>query len=109
MLTEDDNWKKEKEVVTKNSTKNRGLLIKHLDLDDALIQNNMFGKTARQQIQLPVIRRMKTIVDQLSTGGTGTLKKPVCESLTGSKKRSVFTAEESAQERRKPIEFVHCC
>ncbi|XP_065907052.1 NACHT, LRR and PYD domains-containing protein 12-like isoform X2 [Dysidea avara] len=97
MLTEDDNWKKEKEVVTKNSTKNRGLLIKHLDLDDALIQNNMFGKTSRQQIQLPVIRR---IVDQLSTGGTGTLEKPVCESLTGSKKRSVFTAEESVQERR---------
>ena len=106
MLTEDDNWKKEKEVVTKNSTKNRGLLIKHLDLDDALIQNNMFGKTSRQQIQLPVIRR---IVDQLSTGGTGTLEKPVCESLTGSKKRSVFTAEESVQERRKPIEFVDCC
>jgi len=60
---------------------NRDFLIKYLDPDDIsdqLIQEGMLGKNAAQRVQLGATSRMeknRTIVDQLTIGGPGTLQR----------------------------------
>ena len=76
---------------------NRDFLIKYLDPDDIsdqLIQEGMLGKNAAQQVQLHAKSRMeknRTIIDQLTIGGPGTLQK-FCDILKGNK-RLAFIAE----------------
>ena len=77
---------------------NRDFIVKHLDSDDVideLIQSNLVGKNAAQQVQLPTTSRVeknRIILDQLITSGPGALEK-FCEILKRMVRQS-FIAEE---------------
>ena len=89
----EDNLQKQEQVLNDN----RDFLIKYLDPDDIsdqLIQEGMLGKIAAQRVQLHATSRMeknRTIVDQLTIGGPGTLQN-FCDILR-SNKRLAFIAE----------------
>ena len=76
---------------------NRDFIVKHLDSDDVideLIQSNLVGKNAAQQVQLPTTSRVeknRIILDQLIISGPGALEK-FCEILKRMVRQS-FIAE----------------
>ena len=87
-----DSLEKQEQLLNEN----RDFLIKYLDPDDIsdqLIQERMLGKNAAQRVQLHTMSRMeknRTIVDQLTFGGPGTLQK-FCDILK-SNQRLAFIA-----------------
>ncbi|XP_065888349.1 NACHT, LRR and PYD domains-containing protein 3-like isoform X2 [Dysidea avara] len=88
-----DDLQAQKRVLTAN----REFIVETLDTDDVideLIQAKMMGQNAAQRVQLMEMSKIdknRIIVDQLSTGGPGTLEK-FCKILKG--KRQMFIAEQ---------------
>ena len=78
---------------------NRDFIIKRLDADDVideLIQANLIGQNAAQQVELPGksrVEKNRIIFDQLITCGPGSLEK-FCEILKKSRKRQSFIVEQ---------------
>ena len=89
-----ESLRKQKEVFASN----RVFLIEYLDADevsDELIQARLLSRNSAQQVQLLTLSREeknKIIIDQLTTGGPGTLEK-FCEILRNNK-RLAFIVEE---------------
>ena len=77
---------------------NRDFIVKHLDSDDVideLIQSNLIGINAAQQVQLPTTSRVeknRIILEQLIISGPGALEK-FCEILKSMVRPQSFIAE----------------
>ena len=89
----ENSWQAQKIALTAT----REFIVETLDADDVideLIQAKMLGRNAAQRVQLMGMSRIdknRIIVDQLSTGGPGTLEK-FCKILKD--RRQMFLAEQ---------------